>query len=294
MKSSISQTKALLNEAEAVLQRIARNRAAMTRPANITPAYVEVAPPSTRPQHPTSTQFDAPRGRALSEAEYAALATSLERRGFIVNADIRIVVGLTMASASQRLRQFCEAGILRREGAGTKSRYYAGDKWPAGKTPIASAEPNGLQIRAALDVDVPALVQLAVRSSQRRYTIKSGALSKTDDEVASFFGKQIRSTRTLVLLAKSANAAVVGYICAGFERNVPGKPTGFIRDLALADHADGEDLGSRLVAAAIGWFTYQGANDIRVQALPSDEGAQKLFEKNGFRAAVVEMQLVRE
>ena len=294
MNTSISHTQALLNEAEAVLHRIAQNRAAMTRPATIPPAYVEVAPPSTQPPRPSLTRFEVRRRRELSEAEYAALASSLERRGFIVNADIRQAVGLPMASASQRLRQLCEAGILKREGVGTKSRYQAGDQWPVGKTPTASAEARDLQIRAAQDVDLPALVQLAAQTKQGRYTIASGAAAKADDEVAAFFGKQIRSSRTLVLMAKSANAAVAGYICAGFERNVPGKPAGFIRDLALLDHADGDDLGSRLVASAIGWLTDQGASDIRVQTSPSNEVAQKLFEKNGFRPAVVEMQLIRD
>ena len=198
-----------------------------------------------------------------------------------------------MASASQRLRQLCEAGLLRREGAGTKSRYHAGEQWPVGKTPIASADTKDLQIRAAQDLDLPALVQLAVESKQGRYTTDSVTTSKTDDEVAASFGKQIRSSRTLVLVAKSVNVEVAGYICAGFDRNVPGKPTGFIRDLALVDRSDGENLGSRLVAAAIGWLTDQGASDIRVQTSPSNEVARKLFENNGFRPAVVEMQLSR-
>lgn len=292
MNQNRSQTQTLLVEAEAVLARLAKNRAAMTRPIVSEPALVDIP---TRPHPPRSpvTRAEAQRRKGvLSAGEQAAMEAVLAIRGFVANADLQRALGLTMQQASVRLRQLCEAGILQREGPGPNSRYRPAAQWPAAQDSTPNlADEEGTRMRPASEGDVAALVGLATTQSQDAYAMEEGAKAQFHGDLALFFSRQLRSNRRLVLVAEAASNDLVGYITAGFQREPLGPLVGEIGDLLLTSSAEARDVGKRLIECARRWLQDRGAVKIDVSVPATNQISQELFAQLGFQRNTIEMSL---
>ena len=113
---------------------------------------------------------------------------------------------------------------------------------------------------------------------------------------AAFLETQLTSADSLVLVAdRTADgepAAVIGYVYAGVEplswKELRG-PAGFIHDLLVSDEARGLGIGERLLEAAVAWLTGRGVPRVMLWTASPNVGAQRLFQRHGFRPTMVEM-----
>lgn len=85
---------------------------------------------------------------------------------------------------------------------------------------------------------------------------------------------------------------VIGYVYAGIEplswKELRG-PAGFIHDLLVTDEARGLGIGERLLDAAVGWLKERGVPRVMLWSAARNAGAQRLFERHGFKPTMVEM-----
>ncbi|MDQ3071064.1 MAG: GNAT family N-acetyltransferase [Acidobacteriota bacterium] len=113
---------------------------------------------------------------------------------------------------------------------------------------------------------------------------------------AAFLETQLTSADSLVLVAERTTgaqpAAVIGYVYAGIEplswKELRGE-AGFIHDLLVSDEARALGVGQRLMEAAVAWLKERGAPRVMLWAAAPNSGAQRLFERNGFRPTMIEM-----
>jgi ribosomal protein S18 acetylase RimI-like enzyme len=88
------------------------------------------------------------------------------------------------------------------------------------------------------------------------------------------------------------SGVVVGYVYAGLEpmswRELRAA-CGFVHDVFVDEGARHAGIGERLVRAAIEWLESRGAPSVVLWSAAKNDGAQRLFERLGFRRTMVEM-----
>ena len=90
----------------------------------------------------------------------------------------------------------------------------------------------------------------------------------------------------------SATGRIVGYVYAGLEpmswKELRG-PAGFIHDVMVEGGEQGAGVGSALIDAAIAWLRERGAPRVMLWTAERNDGAQRLFQRLGFRRTMIEM-----
>jgi ribosomal protein S18 acetylase RimI-like enzyme len=152
-----------------------------------------------------------------------------------------------------------------------------------------------LVIRPATGADLPALGRLgalllrAHHGFDRLRFMAPG--SRPEEGYAWFLGTQLRDYDVIVLVAEQQDE-IVGYVYAGLE------PTswkelreacGFIHDVVVEEHGRRSGVATALIEAAVGWLRERGAPRVVLWTAEHNEGAQRLFERLGFRRTMVEM-----
>ena len=106
-----------------------------------------------------------------------------------------------------------------------------------------------------------------------------------------FLVSQIGEDDMLVLVAERAGR-VVGYTYAGLEpmswKDLRAA-CGYVHDVFVDPAARGGGIGEQLVRAAIERLEALGAPRVVLMSAARNEGAQRLFERLGFRRTMVEM-----
>jgi ribosomal protein S18 acetylase RimI-like enzyme len=106
-----------------------------------------------------------------------------------------------------------------------------------------------------------------------------------------FLVSQLGEPECVVLVAERAGE-VVGYAYAGLEpmnwKDLRAA-CGYLHDVFVNPNARGAGIGERLVRAAIEWLESQGAPRVVLMSAARNKGAQRLFERLGFRRTMVEM-----
>lgn len=106
-----------------------------------------------------------------------------------------------------------------------------------------------------------------------------------------FLVSQLEESGCAVLIAERAGE-VVGYAYAGLEpmswKDLRAA-CGYLHDVFVDPHARGARIGEQLVYAAIEWLESQGAPRVVLMSAARNAGAQRLFERLGFRRTMVEM-----
>lgn len=106
-----------------------------------------------------------------------------------------------------------------------------------------------------------------------------------------FLASQLDEPGCVVLVAERA-AEVVGYAYASLEpmswKDLR-EACGYLHDVFVDPRARGGRIGERLVRAAIEWLEAQGAPRVVLMSAARNEGAQRLFERLGFRRTMVEL-----
>src|SRR4051794_31734961 len=115
----------------------------------------------------------------------------------------------------------------------------------------------------------------------------------TESGYASFLGSVLESDDDCVFVAEQ-DGVVAGYVYVALEphswKELRG-PAGFIHDLAVDDDARQSGIGTKLMQVAIDWLRERGAPRVILWTAASNETAQSLFRRLGFRETMMEMTL---
>ena len=149
-------------------------------------------------------------------------------------------------------------------------------------------------IRRATPADSDALGRLGASLMRAHFAFDQHRFLEPGDRAesgyAAFLNTQLASDDSLVLVAD--RGGVIGYVYAGIEplswKELRG-PAGFIHDLLVTDEARGLGIGERLLDAAVGWLKERGVPRVMLWSAARNAGAQRLFERHGFKPTMVEM-----
>ena len=152
-----------------------------------------------------------------------------------------------------------------------------------------------ITIRRAVEGDVPALGRLGGLLMRTHYDFDPQRFlspgSNPETGYGHFLRSQFRDDDVVVLVAERREM-VIGYVFAGLEPlswKELRDACGFIHDIVV--EADGRRLGAAtmLLDAASTWLKERGAPRVILWTAAQNIGAQRLFERYGFRRTMVEM-----
>lgn len=110
---------------------------------------------------------------------------------------------------------------------------------------------------------------------------------------AGFLGSQLHAKHAVVMVAE-IDGVIAGYVYAGVEplswKELRAE-AGFVHDLLVSDEARNSGAGRQLLDAAIAWLKQRGMPRVVLWTAARNAGAQRLFERRGFRSTMVEMTL---
>jgi dTDP-4-amino-4,6-dideoxy-D-galactose acyltransferase len=140
-------------------------------------------------------------------------------------------------------------------------------------------------IRGATDDDLPALVAIARKShtDSRFYADPHFPDSRCDDFYAQWIANSCHGYADVVLVA-AVDGAAVGYATGSFKAE-----TGRIGLIAVAAEYRGRGIGSLLTDAVLARFVRAGVQRVCVATQGANIGAQRFYERRGFRIDSVEM-----
>jgi GNAT superfamily N-acetyltransferase len=106
-----------------------------------------------------------------------------------------------------------------------------------------------------------------------------------------FLGTQLHEQDVVVLVAEQ-RASVIGYVYAGLEPQSwkeLREACGFIHDVVVDERGRRAGVATALIDAAADWLREHGAPRVVLWTAQQNAGAQRLFERLGFRRTMVEM-----
>jgi ribosomal protein S18 acetylase RimI-like enzyme len=154
---------------------------------------------------------------------------------------------------------------------------------------------SDIVIRRATRGDLPALGRLGAMLLRTHYAFDPQRFMApgTDPEggYAWFLGTQLRDEDVVVFVAERSGE-VVGYAYAGLEPQSwkeLREAAGFVHDVAVETAARRHGVAELLMQAAVDWLRERGAPRVMLWTAEPNAGAQRLFERLGFRRTMVEM-----
>jgi ribosomal protein S18 acetylase RimI-like enzyme len=153
---------------------------------------------------------------------------------------------------------------------------------------------DDVTIRRAAAADEAALGRYGGALMRQHHEFDPQRFIRSDNPEAGyghFLVSQLGEPECVVLVAERAGE-VVGYAYAGLEpmnwKDLRAA-CGYLHDVFVNPNARGAGIGERLVRAAIEWLESQGAPRVVLMSAARNKGAQRLFERLGFRRTMVEM-----
>ena len=152
-------------------------------------------------------------------------------------------------------------------------------------------------IRKAERRDLEALGRLGAMLMQTHYAFDPQRFlapgKDSSKGYASFLGHALDSPDDCIFVAER-DGAIAGYVYAALEpmswKELRG-PAGFVHDLVVVEEARRSGIATKLMQAAIQWLRDHGAPRIILGTAASNEKAQALFRRLGFRETMREMTL---
>jgi GNAT superfamily N-acetyltransferase len=156
---------------------------------------------------------------------------------------------------------------------------------------------SAIHVRRAEPRDLPALGRLGAHLMQVHYAFdRQRFVAPVGDPAAgyaAFLGSQLDADDATVLVAEQGGQ-VVGYAYAGIEPfswKELREAAGFVHDIVVNPARRRAGVASALMEAAIAWVRAQGVRSVMLWTAAPNDGAQRLFERLGFRRTMVEMTL---
>lgn len=154
-----------------------------------------------------------------------------------------------------------------------------------------------LVVRRATRADLPALGRLGAHLmrvhyefDRRRFVAPTG---NPEAGYAHFLGTQFDADDAAVLVAER-RGAVVGYVYAGIEPfswKELRDEAGFVHDVVVDEPERRSGVAAVLMEAAIAWVRGRGVRSVMLWTAAPNQGAQRVFERLGFRRTMIEMTL---
>jgi ribosomal protein S18 acetylase RimI-like enzyme len=150
-------------------------------------------------------------------------------------------------------------------------------------------------VRRATPADLPGIGKLGALLVRTHYEFDPQrfipATTRTEQGYASYLGTQLNEPNVVVLVAERGER-VVGYTYAGVEgmdyMALRG-PAGAIYDVVVDPDHRGRGIGRLLLDATITLLEARGVPRLVLSTAEKNEGAQRLFERAGFRRTMIEM-----
>ena len=150
-------------------------------------------------------------------------------------------------------------------------------------------------VRPATAADLPAVGRLGALLVRLHHDFDPlrfiPAAPRTEQMYASFLGSQLRE-RDVVVLVAEWEGRVLGYTYAGVEgydyMSLRG-PAGVLYDIVVDPERRGRGVGRQLLEATVAALAERGAPRVVLSTAARNEGAQRLFERAGFRRTMIEM-----
>jgi ribosomal protein S18 acetylase RimI-like enzyme len=150
-------------------------------------------------------------------------------------------------------------------------------------------------IRRAIESDAAALGRLGGLLLRTHYEFDRQRFMAPGDDpesgYASFLRWQIQEEDVAIFVAEQ-DGQVVGYVYAGLEPQSWKElrdAAGFIHDVIVDAAGRRSGMATALVEAAAQWLKQRGAPRVLLWTASPNEGAQRLFERLGFRRTMIEM-----
>jgi ribosomal protein S18 acetylase RimI-like enzyme len=162
---------------------------------------------------------------------------------------------------------------------------------------LSAPMPNATYtIRSMTKPDLPAVGKLAgalVRmhhaTDPKRFLLVEGV----EQGYARYFASELDDAKVVLLAAvNDGTGAVVGYAYGrleGRDWNLLLDAHGALHDVYVAEEARGAKVGEELVREMCARLDAKGAPRILLSTMVSNESAQRLFAKCGFRPTMIEM-----
>ena len=155
--------------------------------------------------------------------------------------------------------------------------------------------PDAIAIRRATKADLPALGKLGALLLRTHYQFDSLRFmapgSHPEEGYAWFLGTQLGEDDVAVFVAER-EATIVGYVYAGLEPQSwkeLREECGFIHDVVVDEGGRRSGVAAALMEAAIRWLRDCGVPRVVLWTAQRNDGAQRLFDRLGFRRTMVEM-----
>jgi ribosomal protein S18 acetylase RimI-like enzyme len=154
---------------------------------------------------------------------------------------------------------------------------------------MVSIRPMAAGDLAAVGELAGALVRMHHATDARRFLLVDGV----ERGYARYFGSQLGKDGVVLLVATHDDSAeIVGYSFGtreGRDWNMLLDDHGALHDVYVVESARRSNVGERLVRETCARLEAMGAPRVILSTMVSNESAQRLFAKCGFRATMVEM-----
>jgi GNAT superfamily N-acetyltransferase len=158
-----------------------------------------------------------------------------------------------------------------------------------------ATERDGVIIRRAMEEDGEALGRLGALLMRAHHEFDRDRFMApgANPEVGygRFLRAQLQDEDTVVFVAER-DGLVVGYVFAGLEPRSWKElrdACGFVHDIAVEESGRRTGVATALMEAALDWMQRRGAPRCVLWTADRNAGAQRLFERIGFRRTMVEM-----
>lgn len=155
--------------------------------------------------------------------------------------------------------------------------------------------PPPVIVRPALVGDLPALGRMGAALMRLHHAFDHQRFLPPGDApeagYAWFLGTQLGEPDVFVAVAER-EGRLAGYVYAGVEPHSWKElrdRAGYVHDVYVEPHARGEGVAAALVEAAAAWLAGRGVPRVLLWTATANAGAQRLFDRLGFRATMIEM-----
>lgn len=150
-------------------------------------------------------------------------------------------------------------------------------------------------VRRATREDGKRVAELAVKLARQHENYDSRRFARLYDESDAqwYYGSRHETTDETVLVAEIDNE-IVGFAYIQYEaKDYPNllENAAWLHDIYIDDTSRGKNVGKLLIEKSIEAAKEFGADKLMLSVAAKNEFAKSFFERNGFRAKMVEMML---
>ena len=150
-------------------------------------------------------------------------------------------------------------------------------------------------VRRALLGDARRVAEMAIRLAEQHRKYDSRRFSELAplEQAEQYYGSQTDTTDAAILVAELENE-IVGFTFIQYEAKDYAnllENAAWLHDIYIEEIARGQNAGNLLMESSIKAAKELGADKLMLSVAAKNEFAKDFFERNGFKATMVEMML---